>query len=99
MKSLTIIQNQSLLDVAVEQLGSVDRAFDIALLNGLEISADLFPGQELFLPEVLSADKDVAFYFANKKVATSQTFAQTEELSPILEGIGYMEIEYDFTVQ
>jgi hypothetical protein len=99
MKSLTIIQNQSLLDVAIEQLGSVDRAFEVALLNGLSISADLYPGQEINLPDVYSANTEQALYFANKKIATAQAFAQTEELSPILEGIGYMEVEYDFKVQ
>lgn len=44
--------NQSLIDVAIEHLGSAEMALDIALLNGISLTDVLVPGTSLLLPEV-----------------------------------------------
>ena len=43
--------NQSLIDVAIEHLGSAELAIDIALLNGISLTDALEPGTSLLLPE------------------------------------------------
>lgn len=44
--------NQSIIDVAIEHLGSAELALDIALLNGISLTDVLVPGTSLLLPEV-----------------------------------------------
>jgi hypothetical protein len=44
--------NQSIIDIAIEHLGSAEMALDIALLNGISITDVLVPGTSLLLPEV-----------------------------------------------
>lgn len=50
--------------MAVQHCGSVEAAFDIALLNGISITDSIAPGTDLILPPVV--DKDVVSYYANR---------------------------------
>lgn len=52
MKSVTVIQGQSIFDIAVQHCGSVDAAYPIARLNGLPLDATLLAGQALLVPEL-----------------------------------------------
>jgi hypothetical protein len=58
------LQNQSLLDIAIQALGAAEAAFDIALLNNLSITDTIAPGLELTLPAVVNTD--IASYYAAK---------------------------------
>jgi len=64
------LNNQSLVDVALQEYGSIEGLVDIALRNGKSITSDLQVGEVLQIGEVIS--KDVAQYFKvnNLKVAT-----------------------------
>jgi hypothetical protein len=42
--------NQSLFDISIQECGSIEAVFDLADLNGLEITATLEPGQLLKTP-------------------------------------------------
>ena len=58
-----ITQGQSLVDVAVQELGSVAALFDLADAGGLAITDLLTPGQQLPVLASAGADADVAGYF------------------------------------
>ena len=42
---ITVLNNQSLLDIAIMVSGSAEAAYNIALENGISITDDLMPGQ------------------------------------------------------
>jgi hypothetical protein len=93
-----VLDNQDLLDVAVEYCGSADAAYDIALLNDLTVTDDLTPGIELKLPSVVN--KKIASYYKTKGLepATGITMNSENPLPVSLEGIGYWAIETDFII-
>lgn len=61
---VTVSNNQSLFDIAIQVYGSVKYAFDLALANGLHITSVLEPGQELETPELETDHADIRDYYA-----------------------------------
>jgi len=61
---MKVLQGQSLFDIAIQELGSAEAAFDLAVLNGVSITDDVSTGDELSLPAVV--DKAIASYYANR---------------------------------
>ena len=58
-----VLNNQSLFDISIQEYGSVNYVFDLALANGLSITADLEPGTLLELPEVETDSTDIRDYY------------------------------------
>jgi len=63
MTSTIITEGQSLVDVALQELGNVEALFDLADANGLAITDLLTPGQVLAVPASTSAVPSLADYF------------------------------------
>ena len=51
MKKIKVLNNQSLFDIAIQEYGTVEAVFDLAMANGLGITDELNAGQELIVPE------------------------------------------------
>jgi len=66
MSQTTITAGQSLADVAVQELGSLEALFDLADAAGLPITAALTPGQPLEVPASAGALPELAAYFASR---------------------------------
>ena len=68
------LQGQSIFDIAVQELGSAEAVYDLAVLNGLSVTDVLEIGQEILLPAV--SNKTIADYYSNKliKPATGDNF-------------------------
>ena len=47
---IKIRENQNLWDIALQELGTIEAAYDIAELNNIAISDSLTPGSELLIP-------------------------------------------------
>jgi hypothetical protein len=62
----TITAGQSLVDVALQELGSVAALFDLADAAGLAITDSLVPGASLPVPASAGAVLAVASYFAGR---------------------------------
>lgn len=97
-----VLDCQSLLDMAVQELGDISGVFELAEKAGLSLTEELNAGMELEVP-AFDADKQVAAYYASKRIrpATAITIDSTSgpgggEL--LLEGIEFWGIEYDFIV-
>lgn len=75
---VTVSNNQSLFDIAIQVYGSVKYAFDLALANGLSITSDLAPGDQLEVPEIETDQVDIRDYYAANgiKPATAITADQ-----------------------
>lgn len=95
---ITVIENQSFLDVAIQEGGSVLTAFELALSNGFSITDELIPGQQLTDTNSEFRNNEVANYFKGKNQMIATTFNGTiEQLIPPL-GIGTMRIGSTFIV-
>lgn len=81
---------QGMADIAVQYLGSAEAAYSLAALNGLDVTAELAPGQILQLPEEAEAGivKDMQ----------ANGWAPASGLEYFLEGIEIWGIEVDFVV-
>ena len=98
MKAI-ILNNQSILDIAIQHTGSVENCFAIAVANGLSVSDVLSAGLPAEIPEDVFKNTDVLNYYNAKNIqpATGSTTKQDSEI-PTLKGIGYMQIANGFKV-
>ncbi|WP_407512763.1 hypothetical protein [Elizabethkingia miricola] len=94
--AVTVLHNQSLLDIAIQATGKAENAIFIAIANKISITDDLEPGTELLIPEV-SEDLDVKNYYRAKNVHPATAMKTAGINYP--EGINYWEIENDFQIQ
>lgn len=93
---VTVLHNQSLLDVCLQHTGSIEGVFELAMNNNLSITDDIQVGKILNLPEGITTDKDILNYYKAKNIQPATAIIeQTEEK---LEGIGYWAIGVDFKV-
>lgn len=90
---ITVASRQSILDIAIQHCGSVEAAFQIALLNNLALTDELVPGQQIEIPAVVNSSVVQYYEVNNIQPAT----ALTEDETP--GGIGYWIIELDFEIQ
>lgn len=64
MKIVTVITNQSLLDVAIQELGNLEGVFALALTNKVSVTDSLEGGMMLKKPSPVNID--ISNYFKNK---------------------------------
>ena len=98
--SIIVLDNQTLLDIAIRHCGTIEALTDIAILNNISITSDLFPGQTIEIPNKDYGFQEVVNYFEINKV--NPATGLTDENTAIIEGdsgIGFWEIENDFIVQ
>ena len=95
MRAVTVKDRQNIFDIAVQTMGDVNAAYDLARLNAINVTTKLTSGQVLKLPDTV-IDKDVVKEYTTRKwyPATSD-----QEQDNILSGIGYWYIEVDNQVQ
>lgn len=92
MSKTKLYQGQSLFDKANEITGSVENAFEMAVLNAISITDSLEIGQELLT--VPATNKTVVLFFSEKRPATGM---KKPPIPPGL-GIGYMRIGVNFKI-
>ena len=63
-----VLNNQSLLDVAIQEYGTVEAAFDIAVDNEMDVTDLLVPGSQISLPTSDFEDRDIADYFKARRI-------------------------------
>ncbi|MDE5424033.1 hypothetical protein L3073_17595 [Ancylomarina sp. DW003] len=90
MNKIIVEDGQCLLDIAIQETGSIESFLDIAKANNREPSWELEAGQVLKIPLVLKP-KIGAYYKENEIKVVS------ESKNPI-GGISYMAIGLDFKV-
>lgn len=95
---VTVLNNQSLFDLAIRYCGSPLAAFSIALLNSIPISALLNPGTEIIIPDT-PLNPDITNYFNSKNHQPATAWNPISENEPPKpEGISYWAINDDFVV-
>ncbi|MGN6604570.1 MAG: LysM peptidoglycan-binding domain-containing protein [Ginsengibacter sp.] len=94
MRTITVSEGQTLLDIAMQYCGDASVLFDIADLNGLEVTDDLVPGQQLLVPDAEIDKQAVADAFSDGIIPSSTD----DNIIPVDEGIEFWAIEDDFIV-
>lgn len=98
MRSITVLHNQSLLDVCLQHYGSISPLFLLAVANNISVTTTLTAGTVLNIPTSPEKNTAILNYYTNKNVkpATALTpLALTQENT----GIGYWAININFIVQ
>ena len=66
MNKVIVSDGQTLLDIALQELGTVEAAFNLADANGLTITTALAAGQSLTVPVSAAASAELATYYASR---------------------------------
>jgi hypothetical protein len=94
------LHNQTLADITIRHCGTIEALADIAILNNISITTDLYAGQIIQIPLKDYGNQEVVNYFVANKVEPAT--ALTKEHIALVEGnsgIGYWIIENNFIVQ
>jgi hypothetical protein len=98
MTDKKVLSGQTIIDMAVQELGDASRAFELAVLNGLSLTDDLSVGQVLSIPDAAKEQRSTVQMFKDK--ANAPASADKEGLMIGKEdGIEFWAIEKDFEVQ
>ena len=89
---MIVEQGQCLVDMAIQNNGNALAIFDIALINGISLTEDIVPGQELKETAVL--DNRIKNYFSKITPASGND----ADLLVQPQGIGYWYIGLDFII-
>lgn len=94
---ITILYSQSIIDIAIQEYGTAQASFQLAMANGLSITDKLTAGQKLVAlvkPNYLNTD--IQKYYKNKGIQPATAVAgYTEQENG---GIGEMIINQTFIV-
>lgn len=65
---IIVTQGQTLFDIAMQYLGSAEHVVKVAMINNIEVTANLNTGDELDIPviELTSSEEKVIQNFVNK---------------------------------
>ena len=69
-----VLHNQSLLDIAIQETGTLESLFDLALANGISITEDNLSNQDL-KTESNFIDADILGYYSSKKILPATSLA------------------------
>lgn len=96
---ITVLHNQSLLDLALQHTGTIESVFELAEANALNITDDVEAGKTLVLPAETFTNKDILAYYTAKNLQPATAFTkEDEQVFERQEGISIWAINLDFIV-
>lgn len=98
VKTLVISNRQSLFDIANQEYGNAQGAFEIARANNLSTTDSLEPGQSIIIPESKTKKTEVMAVIDRQRIKFSTAVNMTD-FEPRQKGIGYMRIGSTFKVK
>ena len=94
---ITILHNQSLLDLALQHTGGIESIFELAVLNGKNVTDDMVAGASLLVEA--TTNKDILAYYTAKNIQPATAFTKADEqVFERLEGISIWAINLDFII-
>lgn len=97
MNSVIVLPSQRMIDIAMQELGDVEKLFDIALLNGKSVTEDTAAGISLLVDDYDKSKRSIVQVLRRKGFEpASANDLQFPPLPP--GGIGFMQIGTTFKV-
>lgn len=99
--TITVLHNQSLLDLALQHTGTIESVFELAVLNEKSVTDDMVAGASLNVPPLSEGarNKDILAYYTAKNLQPATAFTKAdEEVFERLEGISIWAINLDFAI-
>ena len=81
---ITVVNNQSLIDIAIQEDGSALAVIDWSDANNIAVTAQLVAGQKLVRPQSNYRDNEIANYFKGKSKLVATDYI--EVVSEIVYG-------------
>ena len=97
MKTVIVKSGQTLMDIALQEKGSIEAIEEIAALNGLTVTEELRAGMVLELP-VSIWNKLFENYCKNNDVSPATALTDDNMADMWRGGIGYMVVGVDFEI-
>lgn len=95
--TITVLPNQSLLDISILYTGSVFNAFVIAVANGISVSETIKTGDTLIIPETVDKDKQNLTYYERRNLLPGTAIKNLSAIE-VKRGIGWMKVGSTFKV-
>ena len=97
MQKITVLHNQSLLDIAIQTTGKAENRLKIAKSNNLVPTEPLIPGAVLIIPDTVIMDADIVRFYSANNVLPATGLTTVESQSFV--GIGSMVIGITFKIR
>ena len=76
IKTITVQAGQSLWDISLQELGSIEGIFDVADANNInDITGDLITGSLLTIDDSKIINQEIVDYYKNKEIQPSSNVA------------------------
>jgi hypothetical protein len=100
MAKVTVSYGQTWLDIALQELGDVERVVELVMLNGRSLTDNLQAGEVLTVPDFDATKRRLVKLFVNaaNKPASGDSFTAQDNTVSAGEGIEFWAIENDFVV-
>ncbi|WP_442265871.1 hypothetical protein ACSIGC_16475 [Tenacibaculum sp. ZS6-P6] len=100
INTVTVSNNQSLFDIAIQTTGIAANALIIAQENGLSITNNLTVGSVLTIPNNIIEDTTIKNYYNQQNLSPASGLTKSDEgITQGLQGIGYWIIGSNFKVE
>ena len=98
MKSVKVLDGQTLVDIAIQELGDGERVIELATLNEMNVTDDLVSGEYVEVPDYDKSKRSMVNLFADDANKPASGIV-TDNGVLLPQGIGYWRIENNFKVQ
>lgn len=100
MTKVTVSYGQTWFDIAMQELGEIERVVELAQLNGRSITDELVSGEVLIVPDFDSEKRDIVQLFttSSNKPASGDSSIAVDPDTGSNEGIEFWALENDFVV-
>ncbi|MEB3005765.1 hypothetical protein [Capnocytophaga sp. G2] len=99
---ITVLHNQSLLDLALQHTGTIESIFELAILSEKSVTDDIVAGASLDVPSLLpegARNKDILAYYTAKNIQPATAFTKEDkQVFERQEGISIWAINLDFII-
>lgn len=97
MLTVKVKAHQCLLDLSMQEKGSINTLFDFAAVNNISITDNLIAGQSMLIPDTEITEKNTYQYLRDNNIIPANAYTQEDEAS-IKGGISYMGVQIDFRI-